>query len=142
MTTYASAQQAYRDSAVLTAPPERLVVMLYDGARRFLGQAAAAMRAGDVATANDRLQRAEAIVDELLSTLDLSAGQVAERLQAIYVFSQRTLMEARVGQKPEKLEQVSRLLGELRDAWDEVCTARSARAGAETAPQQPVSGVA
>ena len=46
MTPYATAQQAYRDSAILTAPPERLVVMLYDGANRFLIQGATATAGG------------------------------------------------------------------------------------------------
>jgi hypothetical protein len=61
MNGYASAPAAYKESSILTAPPERLVVMLYDGAHRFLTQAAAAMRQDDLAHANDRLQRAEAI---------------------------------------------------------------------------------
>jgi flagellar protein FliS len=121
MTPYATAQQAYRDSSVLTAPPERLVVMLYDGARRFLAQAAYAMREGNVALSNNRLQRAEAILDELLSTLDMEAGgDIATRLQSIYLFCRRTLAEGRVEADPAKFELVSRLLGELREAWDEI----------------------
>ena len=123
MATYAPAPRAYRESSILTAPPERLVVMLYDGARRFLAQAAYAMRERDVAHAGNRLQRAEAIIEELLATLDMSAGEVAERLEAIYVFSRRTLAEARLEQDPEKVEQVSELLGELREAWAEVAGA-------------------
>ena len=123
MTPYATAQQAYRDSSVLTAPPERLVVMLYDGARRFLAQAAHATREGNIALANNRLQRAEAILDELLSTLDMEAGEIAVSLQSIYLFCRRTLAEGRVDANPEKFEQVSRLLGELREAWDEIAGA-------------------
>ena len=123
MPTYAPAPRAYRESSILTAPPERLVVMLYDGARRFLAQAAYAMRERDVAQAGNRLQRAEAIIEELLATLDMSAGEVAERLEAIYVFSRRMLAEARLEQDPEKVEQVSELLGELREAWAEVAGA-------------------
>jgi flagellar protein FliS len=123
MTPYATAQQAYRDSSVLTAPPERLVVMLYDGTRRFLAQAGHAMREGNIALANNRLQRAEAILDELLSTLDMEAGEIATRLQSIYLFCRRTLAEGRVETNPEKFEQVSRLLGELREAWDEIAGA-------------------
>src|SRR3712207_7563775 len=58
-----AAPRAYRDQAVLTAPPEQLVLMLYDGARRFLHQAAVTMRENDLQRSNDRLQRAEAIID-------------------------------------------------------------------------------
>jgi flagellar secretion chaperone FliS len=124
MTPYATAQQAYRDSSVLTAPPERLVVMLYDGTRRFLAQGAHAMREGNIALSNNRLQRAEAILDELLSTLDMEAGgDIAVRLQSIYLFCRRTLAEGRMEGNPEKFEQVSRLLGELREAWDEIAGA-------------------
>jgi flagellar protein FliS len=117
---YATAQQAYRDSAILTAPPERLVVMLYDGANRFLIQGATALRAGDLSATNDRLRRAEAIVTELRSTLDMSAGEVATNLESIYSFCQRLLLEARLKRDPEKVEEVARLLRELRDAWDQV----------------------
>ena len=112
---------AYQESSVLTAPPERLVVMLYDGARRFLYQAGAAMEEGNVAHAHDRMNRAEAIIDELLATLDFSAGDVATRLESIYVFCRRHLMEARLERNPEKLADVSRLLSELRDAWAQIC---------------------
>jgi flagellar secretion chaperone FliS len=120
MTPYATAQQAYRDSAILTAPPERLVVMLYDGANRFLFQGAAAMRAGDLTAMNDRLRRAEAIINELRATLDMSAGQVASNLESIYAFCQRLLLEARLKQDADKIDHVAKLLGELRDAWDQV----------------------
>jgi flagellar secretion chaperone FliS len=114
---FAASPQAYRESAVLTAPPERLVVMLYDGARRFLHQAAAAMRAGDVPTAHERLRRAERIVEHLDATLDLSQGEIAEKLEAIYAFCLELLAEGRMRQDPARLDTVAGLLGELREAW-------------------------
>jgi flagellar protein FliS len=110
MTPYATAQQAYRDSAILTAPPERLVVMLYDGANRFLIQGATAMRDGNLSVMNDR---------QLRATLDMSAGQVAANLESIYSFCQRLLLEARLKQDAEKIDHVAKLLRELRDAWDQ-----------------------
>ncbi len=117
---FAASPQAYRESAVLTAPPERLVVMLYDGARRFLFQSATAMRDGDVPAAHERLRRAEKIVEHLLATLDMSQGDVAARLEAIYVFCLERLAEGRMKQDPDQLDTVSELLGELRDAWAEL----------------------
>jgi flagellar secretion chaperone FliS len=118
----ATSPSAYRQSAVLTASPEQLVVMLYDGARRFLGQAAVAMRAGNVEAAHQKLRRAEAIISHLRETLDLDQGDVAGRLQSIYLFCGRHLNDARVQRDPQKIEQVSALLGELRAAWSTVAS--------------------
>jgi flagellar protein FliS len=113
-----SSPRAYRDSAVLTAPPERLVVMLYDGARRFLHQAAAAMREGQVETSHFKLRRAEDIIAHLRDTLDLEqGGQIAARLQAIYTFCLRHLMQSRFDRDAGRLDQVSQLLGALRESW-------------------------
>ena len=78
---------AYKEQSILTATPGQLVVMLYDGCLRFLHQAAHAMRDEDMSLVDNRLSRAEAIIDELLATLDLEQGGViASRLQGIYVF--------------------------------------------------------
>ena len=109
--------QAYREASVMTASPEQLVVMLYDGAGRFLTQAEGAMLGGTWMTASEKLSRAEAIIDELLATLDMEAGEIAERLQAIYVFCKTRLIEARLERDPGRVDQVARLLSELREAW-------------------------
>jgi flagellar secretion chaperone FliS len=120
----ASQSAAYRQQSILTATPGQLVVMLYDGCLRFLHQAAHAMREGNVGESNARLQRAEAIIDELRSTLDMEkGGVVASRLQGIYVFSSRQLIEARIARDPEMIGKVSELLSELRDAWAQIAAA-------------------
>jgi flagellar protein FliS len=120
MSAYAPAPNAYRESAVLTATPEQLVVMLYDGANRFLTQSAIAMRDGRVALSGEKLRRAEAIIDELLATLDLSVGEIAERLQALYLFFKEHLMAARLNQDASKVDEVARLMRELRSAWGQI----------------------
>jgi flagellar secretion chaperone FliS len=113
-----SPPRAYRDSAVLTAPPERLVVMLYDGARRFLYQAAAAMREGQIEVSHLKLRRAEDIIVHLRDTLDHEqGGPIAPRLEAIYTFSLRHLMQARFDRDAGKLDFVGELLSQLREAW-------------------------
>src|SRR4051794_936964 len=131
MNPYASTQ-AYRDSAVLTASPEQLVVMLYDGAVRFLRQAEIAMGEGAWLHAFEKLGRGEAIIDELLATLNLDTGEIAERLQAIYVFAKKTLIEARIQRKAEKIGQVIALLANLREAW--AVLAEQAAQAAQTTP--------
>lgn len=112
--------QAYRQSAVLSASPGELVVMLYDAARRFLRQASVAMGAGEIERAHNSLRRAELIVAHLDGTLDHDHGQLPERLHAIYQFCLAHLNRGRMGQDVRMLEEVSNLLGELREAWAEV----------------------
>ena len=125
MATYAGNQTiAYKQQSILTATPGQLVVMLYDGCLRFLNQAAYAMRGGDITESNARLSRAEAIIEELHSTLDMEkGGVVASRLQGIYVFCSKHLIEARLSREPQNIEKVSELLSELRDAWAQVAAA-------------------
>jgi flagellar protein FliS len=118
MTPLAASDRAYRESSVLSAQPETLVVMLYDGARKFLFQAGVAMRDGQIELTHRKLRRAEDIIVHLRNVLDMEqGGEIAERLDAIYLFCERHLRQARFDQDPIKLEQVSGLLGELRDAW-------------------------
>jgi flagellar protein FliS len=115
---YSAPTAAYKQQSILTATPGQLVVMLYDGCLRFLHQGAHAMREGRLAEAGTRLSRAEAIIDELLSTLDMEkGGEIASRLQGIYVFCVRHLMEARLERDADKIEKVGQLLSELRDSW-------------------------
>jgi flagellar protein FliS len=113
---------AYRENSIMTASPEQLVVMLYDGAGRFLRQAEGSMLDGSWLVASEKLSRAEAIIDELLATLDMDAGEVADRLQSIYVFCKTRLIEARIERDSVRVDQVARLLGELREAWSQVRT--------------------
>jgi flagellar secretion chaperone FliS len=116
MTTLAT-PYAYKENAVLSAPPELLVVMLYDGARKFLFQAGVAMGHGQIELTNRKLRRAEDIIQHLRDSLDMEQGEIARNLESIYVFCLRQLRQARFDKNPAVLEQVSSLLGKLRDAF-------------------------
>ena len=122
MSNLAASPQAYRQSAVLAAAPGELVVMLYDGARRFLRQAAAAMREGQIERAHNKLRRGEMIIAHLDGTLDFEQGQIPEHLHTLYGFCLKHLNSGRINQDPSKLEEVSELLGELREAWSQVAS--------------------
>jgi flagellar protein FliS len=118
------ARAAYQQSSVLTATPAQLVVMLYDGARRFLFQASSAMREGQVQLAHQRLRRAEDILMELMATLDHErGGEIASRLQGIYTFCLSELNQARVGQDADRVDVIHEQLGELREAWAQIAGA-------------------
>ena len=120
MAAYA-APKSYQLNDILTAPPGRLVVLLYDGAGRFLRRSAAAMRAGEVQRANSSMQRAEAIIDELLVTLNYEqGGEIATSLRDVYLFCRRLLNESRVEQDAAKIDSVVDLLAELREAWAQI----------------------
>jgi flagellar protein FliS len=115
---------AYQRAATLTASQEQLLVMLYDGANRFLIQASAAMAERQVEVAHHRLRRAERIIQHLQASLDFErGGDLSHRLASIFVFCQRHLNQARMHGDPDKIEEVRGLLGTLRDAWAEVAAA-------------------
>jgi flagellar protein FliS len=94
--------------------------MLYDGAHRFLLQSAAAMREGRPGVAGERLRRAEAIIDELLTTLNMDAGEIAEGLQGLYVFFKEHLRAARREQDADKVDEVAGMMRELRSSWAQI----------------------
>jgi len=123
MNPYATARQAYAESAILTASPGRLVVMLYDGAIGSLRQSAAAMRAGDRERARARMRKAESIIDELNGSLDMDVGELPDKLRAIYNFCKRLLIHANVETDPGSIDTVVRLLAELREGWEQAARA-------------------
>jgi flagellar protein FliS len=146
MTSYASASSgAYRANAVLTASSPQLIVMLYDGARRFLHQAGVAMSERDVATAHNKLRGAEHILRHLRNTLDMDQGQIPANLSSIYGFCLRQCQRARFEQNPKLLEQVSELLGQLRSSWATIAAQHDAAqhtAGQAAAQPSPVAVLA
>jgi flagellar protein FliS len=119
MSNVAASHAAYRRGEVLAATPGQLVVMLYDGARRFLRQTVTAMQAGEVERAHTALRYGERIISHLDGTLDYDQGEIPQRLHSIYVFCLSQLNAARISQDTGKVEQVSELLGELREAYSQ-----------------------
>lgn len=120
MNPYAASTAAYQEQAVLTATPGQLVVMLYDGIVRFLRQADVALNEQAVTHAHDRYNRADAIIDELQATLDMSQGKIAEDLEGIYVFWKKMLWEVRLERDRDKLARLIAMVDNLRGAWAQI----------------------
>ena len=113
----------YQQTQAHTASPGQLVVMLYQGAIKFLVKARSEIGAGNIEAAHHDLVRGQDIVLELMNGLDLSAGEVAENLQGLYVFMYRRLVEANVKKDVEKIDEVLGMLRELMAAWEQAVAA-------------------
>ena len=128
-----TAEQAYRQAQVETARPEQLVMMLYDGARIRVSHAKLAMAVGDYALARGHILKAQAIVSELISALDMQAGEIAKNLFRIYEYVNYRLIEANVKHEMAAVDTALRILGELRDGWSGMTVSRKPEAGARLA---------
>ena len=121
--TMARGADAYYQTHVQSRSPLELVVMLYDGALRFLDQAAEAMDRGDLASKGVALSKAFAILGELQNTLNVrDGGDVAQQLDALYAHMHARLLEANVQRSSAPIRDVIKLLQPLRDAWSQVAT--------------------
>lgn len=124
MTNPAGAMRArYLADSITTASPARLLVMLYDRLVLDIAHGEEAIRAGDRATASDRLIHAQGIIGELLATLDLTAWDGADGLAALYRFLLQELVQANVTQDAGKADSCRELVEPLRDAWREAAMA-------------------
>jgi len=119
----ASKLAAYRSTSahagVAAADPHRLIVMLMDGALERIAAARGLMsHASGGGEKAQLLQRAVAIIDELRNSLNVKAGgAVAANLDSLYEYMCVRLTQANASNKPEWLDEVSRLLNEIRSAW-------------------------
>jgi flagellar protein FliS len=110
----------YRQTQVETAGPLELIIMLYDGAIRFCNQAKLAIEEKNLNQANQMLQRAQDIIDELNINLNMEAGEIAVNLRSLYQFISTKLVEANIKKDLTLLNQMIALLTDLRSSWVEL----------------------
>jgi flagellar secretion chaperone FliS len=112
------AYSRYRHSTVETASPGKLVVMLYDGAIRFLGEALEHLEVNHPKETHEAIVKAENILCELMSALDMQrGGKIAENLLSLYEFMHLRLVEANIQKDAGRVRDVLGLLQDLREAW-------------------------
>jgi flagellar secretion chaperone FliS len=108
----------YTEHAVVTQSPGRLIVMLYDGAIKFLNQAIAEIEAGKMGEKGKSIVKAMHIIQELDLALNREGGgEIAEGLEGLYDFMCRHLGEANVKRDPNRIREVIRILEDLNDGW-------------------------
>ncbi len=134
--------RAYQAQAVLTASPGHLVLMLYDGALRFLGHARDALEAPEemprrIEIINTNLIKAQNILAELQGGLNLEAGgEFAKTLFRLYDYHNRRLFEANLKKQVAPVVEVEDLVRQLREAWAEMLLKQ------EPEPMESLRGVA
>lgn len=120
---------AYIQTHVQSRSPLELVVMLYDGALRFLRDARAAIERDDAAAKRTAMSRALAILSELQSTLNMDAGgELAQQLDALYTYVNGRMLDASMKGDLAALDESARLLETLRSAWTEIAAKEAAPA--------------
>ena len=117
--------QLNRD-AVLSATPVRLLTMLYDRLMLDLARAEAAQVGENWPTASENLLHAQAIVDELTTSLDVTAWDGADGLLAVYTYVSNALIGANIHRDVARTRESIVLLEPLRQAWHEAAGALSA----------------
>jgi len=124
--------QNYQTAEVQTADQRRLIVMLYDGAIRFLKKADAKIEARDFEGAHNYLVRSREIVAELLASLRPEiAGQIGANLKRLYVYVFNRIVEANLLKDQTILAEVIGILTTLRQGWENIKPAPQARGPGE-----------
>jgi flagellar secretion chaperone FliS len=138
-----SARDNYLETEVLTATPQKLRLMLIEGAIHAAERTRHFWSAGDKDLAFDTMIRAQQIVTELMSSLNYeNDNPLIKKLAAVYLFVFRTLVEANVKHDEKKLDEAIRVLEEERVTWRQVCEQavaqdRSSAAFTPSAPHMP-----
>jgi len=118
-TTTSNSYSAYRQSSVATASPEKLLLMLYDGAIRFLNQARVSMEHQNFEATNKWLGKLQDVFMELNTSLDMNQGDVAYNLRKLYEFYQNEVIIANVEKNIGRLQSVEDFLRAFRITWAE-----------------------
>ena len=115
--------QRYKAVKIQTASPAQIMIMLYDGAIRFSLVAKKKIEEKDYAAKGTYIGKVQAIVSELMSSLDFSiAPELCSRLEQLYIYIIEQLTISNLELKTEPLDVVVELLKTLREGWSEALT--------------------
>jgi len=116
--SYMNKVGVYKDTAVSTQSKGRLIVLLYDGAIKFMKLAIKELEAGNYHAKGQYINRAQDIINELNAVLDTNAGgEIAGNLRKLYCFLNNRLSEANIKRDPRKINQVISIMEELNQGW-------------------------
>jgi flagellar protein FliS len=109
---------AYQNNLVTTQSKDRLIVLLYDGAIKFMNLAIQELQAGNFQAKGQYINKAQDIINELNAVLDMKAGgEIATNLRKLYCFMYKRLSEANIKRDPQMIRDVIKLMEELNQSW-------------------------
>jgi flagellar protein FliS len=121
-------RQQYREIHLVSSSPGETVLMLYDGAIRFVKEAAGKIAESNIPAKLQLLEKAEKIIEYLTSCVNReNGGEIARNLQSLYGYMLVRLTEANLYNDVAKLEEIVRLLGTVREGWVSICGAAKER---------------
>lgn len=109
----------YRQTQIGIADRTKLVILVYDGAITYLKRAKKRLDEKNFEEKCDLLFKAQDILLELISALDMNIGEVGQSLYSLYCYMIKRLTEANIKNDPEPIEEVITLLSGLRQTWEE-----------------------
>ncbi len=111
----------YLQQMVETATPVQLIGLLFRRGSELMDDAEAALNARDLERANDALVKAQRIVAELISSLDMEkGGEIATNLHRLYTFVWERLLHANLRKVVEPLQEAKTVWKELQSLWEQV----------------------
>ncbi|MCP1143755.1 flagellar export chaperone FliS [Lysinibacillus endophyticus] len=119
MATPTSAYNAYKQNSVTTASPGELTLMLYNGCLKFLVKGKEAIVDNNIQEKNTNIQKAQAIIKELMVTLNTDQD-VAKQMLSLYDYMNRRLIEANIKNDISMIDEVIELTTDFRDTWKQV----------------------
>lgn len=118
----ARSAEVYRQQQVMTATPEALTLMLYNGAIKFINESIEATKKKEYEKANTSCIKAQNIISEFRLTLKMEY-EISKNLLALYNYAYDRLVEGNMNEDISKLEEAKDILSELRDAWNQAMKA-------------------
>lgn len=111
--------QAYQTNSTLTASPGKLTLMLYEGSIKFCNQAKHAIETNNIQAASVALVKAQNIVCELRSTLNMSV-EISKDFYSLYTYIYELLIDANIKKSTQEIEIATELLRDFRDTWEKI----------------------
>lgn len=115
---YSQMANVYKNQQIMSAAPEQLTLLLYNGALRFLNESILAMEQGDLPRSHNANLRVQNIVREFVRTLDMRY-ELSQNWAQLYEFIEYSLIQGNIKKDISKLKEAKTILQEMRDTWEE-----------------------